>query len=83
MRRTLLLTAAVSLQGALALNATDDASLFWGTYRPNLYFGLKPRAPQSLLTGLAWFGLNDYSGYRGGWEVLEVCRLSTDDGLTA
>ncbi|KAG8861996.1 Processing alpha glucosidase I [Tulasnella sp. 330] len=76
MRRTVLLTAAISLQGVLALNVTDDASLFWGTYRPNLYFGLKPRLPLSLLTGLAWFGLNDYNGYR---EIRHSCEQG--DGL--
>ncbi|KAG9010083.1 Processing alpha glucosidase I [Tulasnella sp. JGI-2019a] len=76
MRRSHLLTAALSLQTVLALNATDDASLFWGTYRPNLYFGLKPRLPQSLLTGLAWFGLNDYNGYR---EIRHSCEQG--DGL--
>lgn len=28
---------------------------FWGTYRSQLYFGLRTRSPQSLLTGLMWF----------------------------
>ena len=31
---------------------------FWGTYRSNLYFGLKHRSPRSLSAGLMWF---DYS----------------------
>ncbi|UJR36867.1 hypothetical protein I4U23_029580 [Adineta vaga] len=31
---------------------------FWGTYRSNLYFGLKHRSAQSLSAGLMWF---DYS----------------------
>lgn len=30
------------------------------TLRPNLYFGLRPRIPQSLMTGLVWFGTQDY-----------------------
>jgi hypothetical protein len=34
-----------------------NASMLWGTYRPNLYFGTRARNPDSLLTGLAWFGL--------------------------
>lgn len=25
--------------------------LFWGTYRPHVYFGMKTRSPQPLLTG--------------------------------
>ena len=35
-------------------------SLRWGTYRPNLYFGLRPQVPQSLMTGLMWFGTQDF-----------------------
>ncbi|KAI0747882.1 glycoside hydrolase [Daedaleopsis nitida] len=38
----------------------DSDPLFWGTYRPNLYFGLRPKIPQSLMTGLMWFGTQDY-----------------------
>ncbi|RDB24187.1 putative mannosyl-oligosaccharide glucosidase [Hypsizygus marmoreus] len=42
----------------LSKNAND--TLLWGPYRPNLYFGLRPRIPQSLMTGLMWFGTHDY-----------------------
>ncbi|CAK6435223.1 unnamed protein product [Pipistrellus nathusii] len=28
--------------------------LFWGTYRPHVYFGMKTRSAQPLLTGLMW-----------------------------
>lgn len=31
-----------------------NASLLWGPYRPNLYLGLRPRVPESLLMGLMW-----------------------------
>jgi mannosyl-oligosaccharide glucosidase len=27
----------------------------WGTYRPNLYFGIKRKAPTSPLLGLLWY----------------------------
>ncbi|KAH9952220.1 glycoside hydrolase [Amylocystis lapponica] len=40
--------------------ANESDSLLWGVYRPNLYFGLRPRIPQSLMTGLIWFGTHDY-----------------------
>ncbi|ETW85531.1 glycoside hydrolase family 63 protein [Heterobasidion irregulare TC 32-1] len=43
--------------------ANDTDSLLWGAYRPNLYFGLKPRIPQSLMTGLIWFGTQDYQSF--------------------
>ena len=38
----------------------ETGSLLWGAYRPNLYFGLRPRIPQSLMTGLLWYGTQDY-----------------------
>ncbi|KAF9466429.1 glycoside hydrolase [Collybia nuda] len=44
--------------GTLSQRAND--TLLWGPYRPNLYFGLRPRIPQSLMTGLMWFGTQDY-----------------------
>lgn len=37
-----------------------DQSLLWGPYRPNLYFGIRPRLPQSLMTGLMWFSTLNY-----------------------
>lgn len=32
-----------------------NAKHFWGTYRSNLYFGVKHRSPRSLSGGLMWF----------------------------
>jgi mannosyl-oligosaccharide glucosidase len=32
----------------------DKASLLWGPYRPNLYMGIRPRIPDSLIAGLMW-----------------------------
>jgi len=42
------------------LSQTTNDTLLWGAYRPNLYFGLRPRIPQSLMTGLMWYGTQDY-----------------------
>ncbi|CAG8620125.1 14944_t:CDS:10 [Funneliformis caledonium] len=44
--------------------AASNQSLLWGTYRPNLYFGTKPRLPESLLTGLMWFGIENISDFK-------------------
>lgn len=38
----------------------NNESLYWGPYRPNLYFGVRQRAPNSLLTGLMWSNVDDY-----------------------
>ncbi|EIM90479.1 glycoside hydrolase [Stereum hirsutum FP-91666 SS1] len=45
---------------AFAQASNDSDALIWGAYRPNLYFGLRPRFPQSLMTGLMWYGTHDY-----------------------
>jgi Glycosyl hydrolase family 63 N-terminal domain len=39
---------------ALENGAASNGSLLWGPYRPNLYFGVRPRIPRSLLAGLMW-----------------------------
>lgn len=37
-------------------------SLLWGPYRPQLYFGMRPQIPESLMTGLLWFRSNEIAG---------------------
>ncbi|KAI0033259.1 glycoside hydrolase [Vararia minispora EC-137] len=43
-----------------SIPSNDSESLLWGAYRSNLYFGMRPRVPQSLMTGLMWFGTHEY-----------------------
>ncbi|KAJ8078522.1 Processing alpha glucosidase I [Marasmius tenuissimus] len=50
-----------SLVSAISASTAVNNTLLWGPYRPNLYFGLRPRIPQSLMTGLIWFGAHDYA----------------------
>ena len=38
---------------------TNSESLQWGPYRPNLYLGLRPRVPKSVVAGLMWGRLED------------------------
>ncbi|CUM64745.1 uncharacterized protein PRCAT00002356001 [Priceomyces carsonii] len=40
----------------------SDSSLLWGPYRSSLYFGIRPRIPRSLLSGLMWFQVDNYGG---------------------
>lgn len=50
-------------QEVLAENAkVSNESLLWGPYRPNLYFGVRPRIPKSLLTGLLWAKVDSFQG---------------------
>lgn len=46
---------------ALTENARlSNESLLWGPYRPNLYFGVRPRLPKSLTTGLLWAKVDNF-----------------------
>ena len=48
-------------QDVLADNARrSNESLVWGPYRPNLYFGVRPRLPKSLVTGLLWAKVDNF-----------------------
>ncbi|KAI1406522.1 glycoside hydrolase family 63 protein [Hypoxylon fuscum] len=38
----------------------NNQSLLWGPYRPNLYFGVRPRIPKSLATSLLWAKVDNY-----------------------
>jgi len=46
------------------ISRTSNQSLLWGPYRPNLYFGVKPRVPDSFISGLMWSGVNDYKTFQ-------------------
>ena len=47
---------------------TSSDSLLWGPYRPNLYLGLRPRVPKSVLAGLMWGKLEDVE--RSRWMAM-------------
>ena len=42
----------------------NNQSLLWGPYRPNLYFGVRPRIPESLMTGLMWGKIETYTDFQ-------------------
>ncbi|KAL2433388.1 putative mannosyl-oligosaccharide glucosidase [Exophiala dermatitidis] len=46
---------------ASAGSTSSNNTLLWGPYRPNLYFGVRPRLPNSLLTGLLWANTDNYA----------------------
>ncbi|KAK6930839.1 Glycosyl hydrolase family 63, N-terminal [Dillenia turbinata] len=48
-------------------------SLYWGTYRPNVYLGIRARTPRSLIAGLMWIGIKD-----GRYFMRHVCENSDD-----
>lgn len=68
--------ALVLLSGVCALDSQPDLtneadrlnnqSLLWGPYKPNLYFGVRPRLPEGLWTGLAWNKIDNYEEIQSG-----------------
>lgn len=44
----------------------NNQSLLWGPYKPNVYFGVRPRAPEGLWTGLMWSKVDDYQEVQHG-----------------
>ncbi|GLT52056.1 hypothetical protein SLA2020_254180 [Shorea laevis] len=48
-------------------------SLYWGTYRPHVYVGIRSRTPRSLIAGLMWIGLKD-----GRFFIRHVCQDSDE-----
>jgi mannosyl-oligosaccharide glucosidase len=62
-----LLTAFVSVAAAdntailyKEIARNSNQSLLWGPYRPNLYFGVRPRIPKSLMGGLMWSKVENF-----------------------
>src|SRR5205809_2828071 len=58
--------------------ATTNSSLLWGPYRPNLYFGVRPRIPQSFLASLLWARVEDYQSVQNSkfTPLLFAAKLS-------
>jgi hypothetical protein len=43
------------------IEKASNESLLWGPYRPNLYFGVRPRIAKSLMGGLMWTRVEDHT----------------------
>lgn len=72
----------------LYLQSGDDSKLFskvynetmeWGTYKPNLFFGIKNRSPQPVTVGMVWA----VPGQHGGFAVRHTYQYQSGDGVTA
>ncbi|KAL8142455.1 hypothetical protein V2J09_015487 [Rumex salicifolius] len=50
-------------------------SMYWGTYRPHVYLGIRARTPKSLIAGMMWIAVKD-----GQFFIRHVCQDS--DGLS-
>jgi hypothetical protein len=73
---TVFVATATAVKGeSILLNEITKASnrsLLWGPYRPNLYFGVKPRIPQSFMAGLMWSGVNNFTTFQHSEYQLDM-----------
>lgn len=54
----------------------SNETLLWGPYRPNLYFGVRPRIPKSLTTGLLWAKVDSFQDVQNsGLQSLRTKRV--------
>ncbi|KAM0285180.1 hypothetical protein ACHAQH_001609 [Verticillium albo-atrum] len=61
----------------------NNESLFWGPYKPNLYFGVRPRTSNPLWAGLMWAKIDSFqdvqSGFRYTCEQHEINGYGWDE----
>ncbi|KAF8471981.1 glycoside hydrolase [Kalaharituber pfeilii] len=55
---------------------TNNETLLWGPYRPQVYFGVKPRLPDSFIGGLMWAGVDNFFGIRD--QFRHTCEQDDD-----
>jgi mannosyl-oligosaccharide glucosidase len=67
---TVLIVQLSQIVGGTKVASANTDSLLWGPYRPNLYFGVRPRIPQNLYFGLMWAKVTD--------NVFDVSKLRHD-----
>lgn len=61
---------AVAQDVASPFTKASNDSLLWGPYRPNLYFGVRPRLPKSVLTGLLWAKVEDFASVQNSAQYV-------------
>ena len=45
-------------------NYTSRKKFLWGTFRSNLYFGMRTKTAKSLLTGIMWYSDDNLNGFK-------------------
>lgn len=70
---TALATAAIPDDPTVLINENArqmNQSLLWGVYRPNLYFGVRPRIAKSFMGGLMWAKVENYNDIQNSMSFL-------------
>lgn len=67
---------AFAQDGGSTFSKSSNDSLLWGPYRSNLYFGVRPRLPKSITTGLLWSRVEDYTDVQN--KIRYTCEQNED-----
>lgn len=54
----------------------QNSSLLWGPYKPNLYFGVRPRITKSFTGGLMWAKVDNFVDVQHSRLLLCSCGLA-------
>lgn len=54
------------------IGRASNESLLWGPYKPNLYFGVRPKIPKSLSAGLMWAKVDNFQDVQHSmsWSIV-------------
>ena len=60
-----------------------NQSLLWGPYRPNLYFGVRPRLHKSFMGGLMWANVDKSENVQRSMPpyLLWACLMAWDEAI--
>ena len=57
------------------IGRASNESLLWGPYKPNLYFGVRPKIPKSLSAGLMWAKVDNFQDVQHSMFWIRVGML--------
>jgi mannosyl-oligosaccharide glucosidase len=64
------------------IGRASNESLLWGPYKPNLYFGVRPKIPKSLAAGFLWVKVDNFQDVQNSMcnahEVLRTFGLEDE-----
>lgn len=63
------------------LARASNQSLLWGPYNPGLYFGLRPRIPNSFRAALMWTSVDEFADFQNGAMGLCCGPLTGADSI--
>lgn len=54
----------------------NNQSMLWGPYKPNVYFGVRPRVPEGPWSSLMWSNVNGFDSiHKCEWACLASLQL--------